>query len=169
MTKRQKLDFNSEELTQNLKTSAGQGMNAFFSPASPTPSQPSSNKPPKPAESKKKIKKVQASKHARTRQRAPSKKHSQASTPTRTDASVHARTIEEMKRAILSKKHLSSFTFRFKAEELETLNRITEEVNESLEQKVSKNDVVRLSLRWLLKDYEQNKQTSVLARVLASV
>lgn len=37
MTKRQRLDFNSQELTQNLKASTGLGMNAFFTPASPPP------------------------------------------------------------------------------------------------------------------------------------
>lgn len=101
---------------------------------------------------------MQTPKRARTHKRTQANKRS---TP--------ARTLAELRRAIASKKHLSSFTFRFKAEELEMLDRITEEVNEGIEQKVSKNDVVRLGLRWLLKDYEQNKQTSVLARVLASV
>jgi len=166
MTKRQKLEFNSDALTQNLKTSAGQGMNAFFSAPSPPPSK-SSAEPSKSKAPKEKAKKVQTSKRVRTRQRTQRRKP--ASTSTRTDVQVHARTLEALKRAILSKKHLSSFTFRFKAEELETLDRITEELNDGLEQKVSKNDVVRLSLRWLLHDYEQNKQASVLARVLASV
>lgn len=166
MTKRQKLEFNSEELTQNLKTSVGQGMNAFFSPPSPAPSKTPSDQS-KPARPKEKAKRMQTSKRARMRPHT--KKRTQTSAPTHIDAQAHARTLDELKRAILSKKHLSSFTFRFKAEELESLDRIAEEVNEGLEQKVSKNDVVRLSLRWLLKDYELNKQTSVLARVLASV
>ena len=159
MTKRQKLDFNSDELTQNLKTSKAQGMNAFFPTPSPTP--------PKQAKPKKDAEKGQASKRTRTHKRT--KPSTPASTPTRTDAQVHARTIEQLKRAILNKKHLSSFTFRFKAEELEVLDKVTETINEKMEQKISKNDVVRLSLKWLLEDYEQNKQASVLARVLASV
>ena len=161
MTKRQKLDFNSDELTQHLKTSKGQGMNAFFSPPSPTSSEQ--------AKSEKEVEKGQASKRARTHKRTRPKKSTPASTPTRTDAPVHARTIEQLKRAILNKKHLSSFTFRFKAEELEALDNVTEAMNENIAQKISKNDVVRLSLKWLLEDYEQNKQASVLARVLAPV
>ena len=159
MTKRQKLDFNSDELTQHLKTSKGQGMNAFFSAPSPTPS--------KQTKEARKVEKGQAPKRARTYKRT--KPSTPASTPTRTDAQVHARTIEQLKRAILNKKHLSSFTFRFKAEELEALDQVTETINEKIEPKISKNDVIRLSLKWLLEDYEQNKQASVLARVLASV
>ena len=161
MTKRQSLDFNSDELTANLKTSAGKGMNAFF----PTPSSPPAK--PEPSQSKERMVPVQASKHARMHP-AP-KGRAQASTPTRTDAPVHARTVEQLKRAIANKKHLSSLTFRFKAEELERLDKVTEMINENMEQKISKNDIVRLSLVWLLQEYEQNKHTSVLARVLASV
>ena len=112
---------------------------------------------------------MQASKRARTHERTKPKQSTPTSTPTRTDAQVHARTIEHLKRAILNKKHLSSFTFRFKVEELEALDQVTEAVNEKIEQQISKNDVIRLSLKWLLEDYEQNKQASVLARVLASV
>ena len=163
MTKRQRLDFNSDELTANLKTSAGKGMNAFFS----APSSPPAKPVPQPPQPKEKVTQVQASKHARTHQ--PTKRSMQASTPPCTDAPVHARTIEQLKRAIANKKHLSSFTFRFKTEELERLDNVTEKMNENMEQKISKNDIVRLSLVWLLQEYEQNKHTSVLARVLAPV
>lgn len=168
MTKRQKLSFNSEELTQNLKTSAGQGMNAFFSPPSPNLSKTPSTQP-KSKTVKKEVDSVQTPKRARTHQRIEPQRIAPAPTQTHTDADVHARTIAELKRAILNKKHLSSFTFRFKSEELETLDRITEMVNDNVDQKISKNDIVRLSLKWLLSDYEKNKHTSVLARVLASV
>ena len=67
------------------------------------------------------------------------------------------------------KKHLSSFTFRFQAEELEALDRVTDEINRNRGQKTSKNDVIRLALNWLLQDLEENKDNSTLARVLASL
>lgn len=173
MTKRQKLDFNSEELTQNLKTSTGQGMNAFFTPSSPPPPQTL----PKKQKQRKKDKAGRASKHART-QPASRQKTKPASTQTskdtstqiRTDASVHARVLDELRRVIVNKKHLSSFTFRFKSEELEALDQVSEEIShQATGQRISKNDIVRLSLNWLLQDYEKNKQTSVLARVLTQV
>ena len=170
MTKRQKLDYNSEELTQNLKTSTGLGMNAFFTPSSPPP-------PTASTRNKKLIKKAemrQASKRTRTQQPVkssmPTTPTRHPSTQTRTDAFVHARVIDELRRLILSKKHLSSFTFRFKSEELEILDNIYEELNRQLtRQRVSKNDIVRLSLNWLFQDYQKNKHASVLARVLTQV
>ena len=87
----------------------------------------------------------------------------------RTDVSVHAPTAEELKRGFLDRRHLSSFTFRFKATELDGLDRVTGEVNKGTRQKVSKNDVVRLGLNWLLKDYEKNKEQSMLESVVRSV
>ena len=97
----------------------------------------------------------------------PKKPTRHTSTQTRTDAFVHARVIDELRRLVLSKKHLSSFTFRFKSEELKALDNICEELNRHMTgQRISKNDIVRLSLNWLLKDYQKNKHASVLARVL---
>src|SRR5262245_51668476 len=125
MTKRQKLTFNSDELTQNLKASTGQGMDAFFPKLPPTPS-PSSLKETKPTQ---RAKQTPPSKHARTRPHTQPKRSTSASTLPRNDAQVHARTIDELKRAILNKKRLSSFTFRFKAEELETLDTVTKALN----------------------------------------
>jgi hypothetical protein len=46
MAKRQTLNYDSEELTQHLKQSAGQGVDAFFSSPSPTQSKPSVRRPP---------------------------------------------------------------------------------------------------------------------------
>ena len=67
---------------------------------------------------------------------------------------------------VLNKRHLSTFTFRFRGEELERLDEIAVELNQGHTQKVSKNDIIRLSLIWLLNDYDQHKHTSVLTRVL---
>jgi hypothetical protein len=49
-SKRQKLNFDSQELTQNLKTSTGQGMNAFFTPSSEKKSEAPSGQAPTPVQ-----------------------------------------------------------------------------------------------------------------------
>ncbi len=46
MVKRSPLSFNNEELTKNLKESAGKGLNAFF-PTTPQPETPKGEKPKK--------------------------------------------------------------------------------------------------------------------------
>ena len=75
----------------------------------------------------------------------------------------------ELRSEFLNRRHLSSFTFRFKVKELEDLDRVTTEINKSVGQKVSKNDLVRLALNWLLQDYQTNHDRSMLAGVLADV
>jgi hypothetical protein len=76
---------------------------------------------------------------------------------------------QKLREKILTKRHLSSFTFRFQPEELEALDQVTDELNEHRPQKTSKNDVVRLAVNWLLKDYEENQDGSLLAKVLKRV
>ena len=74
--------------------------------------------------------------------------------------------IEAIQKAIRAKRHLSSFTFRFRANELEELDLVVDELNQDDEHRVSKNDAVRTALNWLLADYRARKHESVLARVL---
>jgi hypothetical protein len=151
MAKRQKLNYNSEELTHHLKQSTGQGVDALFSPLPPTPS-PTSPEEPGQDERNENI-------QTRTRAR----------THAREQASKHPSIEQALRKRISMKKHLSSFTFRFQAGELEALDRVTEEINRNRGQKTSKNDVIRLALIWLLQDHEENKDDSMLARVLASL
>lgn len=163
MPKRKKLDFNTDELAKNLEESKGKGVDALFSQPSPTPPEEAKKEsPPKEDIS------TQTRKRARTHARTKVKK---IESP-KPEESVHARThfpIErDLKNSILSKKHLSSFTFRFRPDELDELDEAAGKVNKSREQKVSKNDIVRLGLNWLLKDYKRNKGKSMLARVLRS-
>lgn len=99
---------------------------------------------------------------ARTQTRTPARTH--ASTQT----CVHARTQKQLKSSVLDKRHLTSFTFRFKARELEELAATTEKINQKNDHKMSKNDLVRLGLNWLLKDYETNKEKSLLIGVLSN-
>lgn len=162
MPKRHKLDYDSEELAHNLKQSIGhgQGVDAFFSPPSPTKETGSDRKT--------KEKQVGANVQARKRARTHAPMHAETDIPkgARKHASVHARTEEELRKATSIKKHLSSFTFRFRLEELEKLDELTAKINQDAEQKISKNDIVRLALNWLIKDHEENKGKSMLVRVL---
>jgi hypothetical protein len=167
MAKRHQLNYNSDELALHLKQSTGQGMDALFSPPSPPPpaTRQQGREQKEPSES------IQVRKRARTHAYRQPKPGSSRTKPTRsrTDASVHARLVKELKERSLDRRHLSSFTFRFRAQELEALDRVTGEVNRGTHQKISKNDIVRLGLNWLLEDFDQNKRTSTLARVLTRI
>jgi hypothetical protein len=106
-------------------------------------------------------------------------KKPEASTNVRTDAQVNARTharieastksdlSESLYRKLQLKHHLSSYTFRYRLEELEALRKLDEKLKKSHPNKMSKNDLVRIGVNWLLEDYEQNGDTSMLARILA--
>jgi len=99
----------------------------------------------------------------------------------RTDANVHARTqaridasiqnglAESLYRKLQLKHHLSSYTFRYRLEELEALRKLDEKFEKTHPNKMSKNDLVRIGVNWLLEDYEQNGETSMLARILARI
>ena len=164
MAKRQVLNYNSDELALHLKQSTGQGVDALFSAPSPPPAvvPEQAPEPQKPSES------IQVRKRARThasRQPKPGIARTRTS-QARTGGSVQARMVKELKERSLDRRHLSSFTFRFRPQELEALDRLAGEVNRGTHQKISKNDIVRLGLNWLLEDYDQNKRDSMLARVL---
>jgi hypothetical protein len=103
---------------------------------------------------------------------------SQAGASTR--ARTHARTsrgaaktdgpvVDELYRVLQQKQRLASSTFRFQPQELETLDTVTSELAGSAGAKVSKNDVVRLALNWLLIDYREHGEQSMLGRVLQRV
>ena len=151
MAKRQKLDYDGDELAHNLKQSTGQGVDALFSPLPPTPSTPPQEQP----------------RQAEQDENVPTRTH--ARIHARRQASNHTSLEQEFKERILTKKHLASFTFRFQPEELEILDAVIEQIKRDSIRKVSKNDVIRLALNWLLKDYQENKKNSMLARVLASL
>ena len=92
-------------------------------------------------------------------------KRAQVHRPTgaRTHTSIYAR----VRKAVSNRSLLSGFTFRYKLQELKRLDNVTKNVNESQDVKVSKNDVVRIALNWLLEDHEDNKRASVLSKTIA--
>ena len=148
MAKRQHLNYDSDELAHNLKQSVGQGVDALLSAQSrPEPAAAEAQPEPEELETN-----LHTPMHARTRVPQP--------------ASSHISIEEELRDQVLIKKHLSSFTFRFRTEELEALDSITDDVNRNGRYKTSKNDVIRLALNWLLRDYQEKRENSMLVKVL---
>ena len=73
----------------------------------------------------------------------------------------------ELHKKLQAKQRLASYTFRFRPEELDELEQVLGELEGLVGQKPSKNDLVRLALLWLLADYRENTDVSVLTQVLA--
>jgi hypothetical protein len=72
---------------------------------------------------------------------------------------------DRLRQKLRTKQHLSSYTFRFRPEELEQLDRLVAELNLTRSTKLSKNDLVRLALGWLLTDYEEYGPASLVVEV----
>jgi len=79
----------------------------------------------------------------------------------------HSSSIDRLHDQLQTKQHLASQTFRFRSEELAALDRVSSQLKGADGRGLSKNDVVRLALNWLLDDYEQNGEASVLSKVRA--
>jgi hypothetical protein len=72
---------------------------------------------------------------------------------------------DRLRQKLRAKQHLSSYTFRFRPEELEQLDQLVAELNLTRSTKLSKNDLVRLALGWLLTDYEEYGPESLVVEV----
>lgn len=100
---------------------------------------------------------------------APPAPKKQSRTSARTHTPAHAPggiTIEDLYRKIMQKKHLSSYTLRFRAEELDDLDAVAKEIEAKANGQISKNDVARAALIWLLDDYHEHGEQSVLAQLV---
>ena len=98
---------------------------------------------------------------------APKRARTHARTEARTHASTQAPLIDDLHRQLQTKQHLASQTFRFRPEELAALDALSSTLKGPGGRSLSKNDLVRLGLNWLLGDYERNGEESVLAKVRA--
>jgi len=193
MVNRTKISYDGEELTHHLKQSTGRGVDAFFPEQSPAPPQPAAQtiEPPQQAVDTDTHARTGArmSKQAETSDEVSPDASMDAEVPAQMRAHTRARMapptdvpdgktrdsaadeaegdrIAAIRKMIRVKRHLSTFTFRFRANELEELDLVVDELNQDDEQKVIKNDAVRTALNWLLADYKARKQESILARVL---
>ncbi|MSQ24465.1 MAG: hypothetical protein EXR58_07985 [Chloroflexi bacterium] len=90
--------------------------------------------------------------------------------PSATRSIMHARThptsADDLLRALSAKQRLASSTFRFQPDELERLDVIVDELSHAHPRRISKNDLVRLGLLWLLADYEADPDQSLVGRLL---
>ena len=73
--------------------------------------------------------------------------------------------VDRLRQKLRSKQHLSSYTFRFRPEELEQLDQLVSELNQTRASKLSKNDLARLAVSWLLADYEERGRESLIVEV----
>ena len=87
------------------------------------------------------------------------------SPPPPTPPAPSAAVLERLRQKLRVKQHLSSYTFRFRPEELVELDNLVAELNQARTSKLSKNDLVRLALGWLLTDYEEYGQASLVVEV----
>lgn len=106
-----------------------------------------------------------AEKRARMRARAGARNDADVDAPAQ--AATDAATIEVLYRQLQAKQRLASQTFRFQPDELAALERVAATVKGDAARSLSKNDLVRLGLNWLIADYDQHGQDSVLAKVCA--
>lgn len=151
----------------------GRGADIFFGdytpPESPNPAG-QAPQPPAPAPNDAAAQPISdAGVHARTRapKRASTLQCSAPPSDAETSARVRTAMREGLHKKLQTKQRLASFTFRFRPEELDELDRVAGELNRTAGQKTSKNDLVRLALLWLLADYQESGDASVLAQVLA--
>jgi hypothetical protein len=158
----------------------GRGADIFFGDGAPPTGPPNDPSPPaeamapespptsppreKPA-SQRLDTSVRARVHARTD--AGTQAHGEAGTDAAASERVRLAMRDELHRKLQQKHRLASYTFRFRPDELDQLEGVLGKLERGDGQKPSKNDVVRLALLWLLADYEEHRDASVLAQVLA--
>lgn len=84
---------------------------------------------------------------------------------TRAPKSAGGPMVDRLRHRLRTKQHLSSYTFRFRPEELEQLDQLVAELNQGRATKLSKNDLARIAVSWLLADYEERGQASLIVEV----
>lgn len=118
---------------------------------------------------------VQASRQTRTDEHVNAEKrartHARKQTNTRTSTPTlpGGLEMEELYEQIQNRKHLASTTFRYRPEEIDAIDTIHKELDHHKPGRISKNDIARLGLVWLCRDYESNGEASVLAQLLKRV
>jgi len=96
------------------------------------------------------------------RTHAPTEASKRADKSAATDEDI----IKSIYRKLQMKQHLTGYTFRFRASDLEALDEIYSDLNRQYP-RLSKNDLPRIALDWLLADYKEHGDESILAQVLA--
>jgi len=94
----------------------------------------------------------------------------QASMPVSTHPRTHTQNKEELLvealyEQLVNRKRLSSLTFRYQSGELQALEEVFTQLDKKKPRRLSRNDIARLGLIWLIEDYQQHGEESVLAQV----
>lgn len=97
-----------------------------------------------------------------------SKKASKQSITQAGKEEVKKASVEERLIASLQNPDLKANTFRYTQEELDFIRDIVYEAETKHGVKLDKNDIARLGLDWLMEDWKERKQDSLLARILTS-
>jgi hypothetical protein len=163
MAKRQKLIINSEDLVQNLRQSAGKGVDAFFSSPSPTPNltaQPAEKYVPQPKKTAlERVETSQVVPHENRPAKTP-KEEKQASKQEINIAINIVCNIAILQTDLyeLLSVAYKAQTFRFTPEELKQLREVSYSLSNLLEKKVGQADLLRLGFFLLRKLLDTNNK-----------
>jgi hypothetical protein len=171
MAKRTRLNYDTHELTENLKHSSGKGVNALFSQLAPLaaaqvpeqtdpetgstiPEAEALPHPPTPAKKaepgrKKEIKKVSH----------------QTSQKTSLQAGVGWHREDKILTELASPA-LTNHSYRYSLKELKFIRDIVYTAEVEYQTKLGKGEVLRIALLWLMNDFKERNNESFLVRVL---
>jgi hypothetical protein len=174
MAKRKPLSFNNTELSENLQRSAAKGIDAFFSPA------------PEPAGEEEQLPAKNDTDSARTDQLSPIAKPAKSKTTKETKpkqpryrdtmqpsnhetvvSRYHDTIIQEVRKAVkeLGKE---AATHRFTdSEKKEIMDMIYAYKRQGI--RTSENEITRIGVNFLIEDYKENGENSVLHKVLQAL
>lgn len=117
--------------------------------------------PTKPQPENKPQKEILTSKQVR--KKASKKESIQESQEDRKQASIEERIL-----ASLQTTDLKPNTFRYTQAELNFIRDVTYEAEVKYQTKLDKNDVARIALEWLMEDWKETKEESLLAKILTN-
>jgi len=156
MVKRKPISFNNEELTKNLKESAGQGIDAFFS-AVPPPEVIKVEKPEKVIKQESKQASLQASKQASiTKEKKATMQEGNISSKQASKLAILQFTDDEINE--LKEPAYKGQTYRLTDQEIEWLKDTAYRLNKvSKKTRVAQVDLVRIAFKLLAKLIESNE------------
>lgn len=184
MAKRQKLDYNMDELTHNLKQSTGKGVDAFFSPRSPAnqPKEkvlPDRKTPAKNGHVKRSpsLVRVAPSKTTKPLDTTPAKmvqgnhdamtSRSHDITPDVT-TSLSQEINVKLWREIIEETETHNSSLRMSAAEREKVEDVVRDLKRKYKIKTSMNEIARLGLLYLIYDFKKRGAQSIIHAVKKS-
>lgn len=185
MAKRQTLKYNSEELTQNLKQSAGKGVDVFF--PSPFPTPPTSqtkekksrvNTPPMPSlstpsnqisadpESGQPPIDILQKKMVKANNDVVTSQHHEVLTDVMTSALQDIN--KKLWREIIEETETHNSSLRMSAREREQMEDVVRDLKRKYRIKTSMNEIARLGLLFLIHDFKKRGAQSIITEVKTS-